>query len=159
VAARRNASRAVPHGAGADVRAPIDSLTTAALDLAARTSQVSRASSPEAEEHLRQRVCDLERRAESTDDGAAKQSYLRAADALSSQLEHLQRVRRVRERALAQLHEEVAHLERAGFSLTLLHEPASAEDLRLLHDRLHHGAAVLEAIEDVAAPAIRARLE
>src|SRR5439155_835366 len=53
--ARRNASRAVPEGAGAEVRAPIDSLTAAALDLAARAAEVSRASAPEAEEHLRQR--------------------------------------------------------------------------------------------------------
>jgi hypothetical protein len=157
--ARRNASRAVPDGAGADVRAPIDSLTAAALDLAARAAEVSRASGPEAEEHLRQRVVDLAQKAESTGDGAAKQSYLRAADALSSQLEHLQRVRRVRERALARLHEEVANLERAGFSLTLLDAPGSAAELQLLHDRLRHGATVLEETGEIAAPAIRARLE
>ncbi|HMC34229.1 MAG TPA: hypothetical protein VKH65_07475, partial [Myxococcales bacterium] len=88
-----------------------------------------------------------------------KQSYLRAADALSSQLEHLQRVRRVRERALARLHEEVANLERAGFALTLLDAPGSAAELQLLHERLRHGATVLEETGELAAPAIRARLE
>src|SRR5207248_7971240 len=66
VIARRNAARAIPEGAGADVRAPIDSLTAAALDLAARAAEVSRASAPEAEEHLRQRVSDLAQRAESS---------------------------------------------------------------------------------------------
>ena len=159
VIARRNASRAVPEGAGAEVRAPIDSLTAAALDLAARAAEVSRASAPEAEEHLRQRISDLAQRAESSGDGPAKQSYLRAADALSSQLEHLQRVRRVRERALARLHEEVANLERAGFALTLLDAPGSAAELQLLHERLRDGATVLEETGEIAAPAIRARLE
>jgi len=159
VIARRSASRAVPEGAGADVQAPIDSLTAAALDLAARATEVSRASAPEAEEHLRQRVSDLAQRAESSGDGAAKQSYLRAADTLSSQLEHLQRVRRVWERALARLHEEVANLERAGFALTVLDKPGSAAKLQLLHERLRDGATVREESGEIAASAMCARRE
>ena len=108
------------------------------------------------EDDLQRRSAQLARTAGSAEDPSARQCYLRAADALSSQLEHFRRVRRARERVLASLHEDVANLERARFSLTLLDGAGGAAELQLLHERLRQGVTVFEETAEVAAPS-RAR--
>ncbi len=156
VAARSSALRELPEDVAPELPASLDALAAAALELAARASGLSRAASPQAEQDLQRRSLSLVQSAEASDDEAARGSYLRAADALGAHLEHLQRVRRARERALAQLHEDVANLERARFSLTLLHGPQLDAELALLQDRLRDGAAAFEEAEVLRAPS-RAR--
>ena len=153
VAARRGAASEIPEGACAELRGLIDSLTAATLDLAARAQGLSRAAAPETGDELQHRALQLKKAADEAADPAARQSYLRAADALSAQLEHFQRVHRARERTVARLHEEVANLERARFSLTLIKGPDGAAGLALLHERLKAGATVFEETDAVAAPA------
>jgi hypothetical protein len=144
VAARRGAALELPAAARSELRALIDSLTRAALDLARRAAELGRASAPAVEQELQRRSSELGTSAEAVDDADARQSYLRAAEALSAQLEHFRRVRRARERILARLHEQVVNLERARFSLTLLRGPDRAAELDLLHERLRHGVTVFE---------------
>ncbi len=160
VAARRGAAEELPAGARGDLRGLIDALALAALDVAERTSQLSRAAAPALEEELQRRFAQLQKSAAEAEDPSARSSYQRAAEALEGQLEHFRRVRRARERALARLHEDVANLERARFSLTLLHGSDAARgaaELDLLHDRLQHGALAFEAEEDLAVAPPRAR--
>ena len=160
--ARRGAAEELPAGARGDLRGLLDSLTLAALDVAERTASLSRSAAPALEEEIKTRFAQLTKSAEGAQDPVARSSYQRAAEALEGQLEHFCRVRRARERALARLHEDVANLERARFSLTLLHgadSVRSAAELDLLHDRLQHGALSCEAEEELAAPAGRARVE
>ena len=152
VAARRGVAMELPSGARSELRALIDSLTSAALGLAGRAAELARAASPAVGEELRRRCAQLTSEAESAVDPAARQSYLRAADALSAQLEHFGRVRCARERVLARLHEHVVHLERARFSLTLLKGPERAAELDLLHERLQHGVMAFEEADDPAGP-------
>ena len=152
-AARRGAANELPAGARLDLRGLLDSLALAALGLAARAAELGRAAPASLETDLKARAEQLAKSAAAAEDDPARQSYLRAADALDGQLEHLRRVRRARERALARLHEEVANLERARFSLTLLHgadAERGAVELDLLHDRLQHGALVCESEEELA---------
>ncbi|TMA25783.1 MAG: hypothetical protein E6J78_16360 [Deltaproteobacteria bacterium] len=148
-AARRGATHELPAGARADLRGLLDSLALAALDLASRASELGRAAPASLENDLKARNAALAKNAAAADDERARQSYLRAAEALEGQLEHLRRVRRARERVLARLHEEVANLERARFSLTLLHGGDDAVELDLLHERLQHGAVACESEEDL----------
>jgi hypothetical protein len=157
VAARRGAAREIPDGACAELRGLIDSLTAAALDLAARAQDLSRAAAPETGDELQRRAALLQNAAGEAADPAARQSYLRAADALSAQLDHFQRVHRARERTVARLHEEVANLERARFSLTLIKGPDGAAGLALLQERLKAGATVFEETDAVSVPAPEAR--
>jgi hypothetical protein len=157
VAARRGVAGEIPRGACAELRALIDSLTVAALELAARGQELSGAASPEVADDLQRRTGMLQQAAAEAADPAARQSYLRAADALTAQLEHFQRVRRARERTLARLHEEVANLERARFSLTLVKGPDGAGGLMLLQERLKAGATLFEETDALAAPAPQAR--
>jgi hypothetical protein len=133
-AARRAACAELP--ANVELRATIDSLALATLEVAARAAELSRSTSPALEDDLQRRFAKLTERAQGTDDKAAKGSYQRAAEALQGQLDHLRNLRRARDRAVARLHEDVANLERARFSLTLLHDPANAAELDLLQARL-----------------------
>jgi hypothetical protein len=160
VSARRGAADELPPRARGDLRGLIDALALAALDVAARAATLSRAAAPSLEEELQRRFAQLQESAASAEDPAARGSYQRAAGALEGQLEHFRRVRRARERALARLHEDVANLERARFSLTLLHgaDPAhGAAELDLLHDRLQHGALAFEAEEALSVAPAAAR--
>jgi hypothetical protein len=153
-AARRGAANELPAGARADLRGLLDSLALAALGLAARAAELGRAAPASLETDLKARAEQLAKSAAAAEDDPARQSYLRAADALDGQLEHLRRVRRARERTLARLHEEVANLERARFSLTLLRGAdveRGAVELDLLHDRLQHSAVVCESEEEIRA--------
>jgi hypothetical protein len=150
-AARRGAAHELPAGARADLRGLLDSLALAALDLASRASELGRAAPASLENDLKARNAALAKNAAAAEDERARQSYLRAAEALEGQLEHLRRVRRARERALARLHEEVANLERARFSLTLLQGGDDAVELDLLHERLQHGALACESEEEPTA--------
>ena len=147
-AARRGAADELPPGARGDLRGLIDSLALAALDVAERAASLTRAASPALEQELQHRSAVLLASAAKAEDPAARDSYQRAADALEGQLDHFRRVRRARERALARLHEDVANLERARFSLTLLRGPDCAAELDLLTDRLQHGALAFEAFEE-----------
>lgn len=142
--ARRDALARLPGGVPAEVPASIDAIAAAALELAARGAELSRAASPVAEDELRRRSAAMAQSAQAADDGEARESYQNAAESLSAQLEHLRRVRRARERVLARLHENVANLERTGFSLTLLQGPAFEAELSLLQERLRRGAAAFE---------------
>jgi hypothetical protein len=151
-AARRGAADELPPGTRADLRSLLDQLALAALDVAERTASLTRAASPAVEEELQRRCALLLNNAAKADDEATRQSYQRAADALEGQLDHFRRVRRARERALARLHEDVANLERARFSLTLLRGPDSAAELDLLHDRLQHGAIAFEELDSLSCP-------
>ena len=160
VSARRGAAGELPPGARGDLRGLIDALALAALDVADRAGSLSRAASLSLEEELQRRFAQLNESAAGAEDAAARGSYQRAAEALEGQLEHFRRVRRARERALARLHEDVANLERARFSLTLLHGADAAHgaaELDLLHDRLQHGALAFEAEEELAVAPARAR--
>src|SRR5205085_12504222 len=151
-AARRDATLELPAGAGADLRVLLDSLAVAALELAARAADLGRSAPSSLEEELQRRCAQLAESAARSQDSAAQASYLRAADALGAQLDHLRRVRGARERTVARLHEDVANLERARFSLTLLpgaDAVRGAVELDLLHDRLQQGAMVFEAEEEV----------
>lgn len=150
-AARRCAAQELPAGARADLRGLLDSLALAALDLASRASELGRAAPSSLENDLQTRNAALAKSAAAADDERARQSYLRAAEALEGQLEHLRRVRRARERTLARLHEEVANLERARFSLTLLQGGDDTVELDLLHERLQHGALACEGEEELTA--------
>jgi hypothetical protein len=152
VAARRGVGVELLPGARSELRTLIDSLTSAALDLAGRAAELARATSPAVGEELQLRSAQLAKSAETAGDLAAKESYLRAADALSAQLEHFRRVRRARERVVARLHEHVVNLERARFSLTLLKGADRAAELDLLHERLQHGVTVFEEVDDPAGP-------
>ncbi len=152
-AARRGATDELPGGARADLRTLLDSLALAALDLAARAADLGRSAPAALEEDLQRRCAQLTQSAASAADPAAQKSYLRAADALQGQLDHFRRVRLARERALARLHEDVANLERARFSLTLLRGADAvrgAVELDLLSDRLQQGAMVFEAEEQLS---------
>lgn len=142
--ARRGALAKLPPGVAPEVPASIDAVAAAALELAARGAELSRAASPVAEDELRRRSAAMAQSAQSADDGAVRESYQNAAESLSAQLEHLRRVRRARERVLARLHENVADLERTGFSLTLLQGPEFEAELSLLQERLRRGAAAFE---------------
>jgi hypothetical protein len=143
-AARRGALSRLPSGVPPEVRASIDAVAAAALELAARGAELSRAASPLAEEELRKRSVSMAESAQAADDADARESYENAAAALAAQLEHLRRVRRARERVLARLHENVANLERTGFSLTLMQGPEFEAELSLLQERLRRGAAAFE---------------
>jgi hypothetical protein len=81
------------------------------------------------EDDLQRRSAALSQNAAKTDDPAARQSYQRAAEALQGQLDHLLRVRRAKDRAVARMHEEVENLERARFSLTLVQDSDTAAGL------------------------------
>src|SRR5437868_3621779 len=157
-AARRGAALELPAGARADLRVLLDSLAIAALELAARAADLGRSAPSSLEEELQRRCAQLAESAARSQDSAAQASYLRAADALAAQLDHLRRVRGARERTVARLHEDVANLERARFSLTLLRGADAvrgAVELDLLHDRLQQGAMVFEAdpaLEDERCP-------
>jgi hypothetical protein len=154
-AARRGAAQELPAGARADLRGLLDSLALAALDLAARAAELGRSAPASLENDLKARTSQLAGSAAAaldSNNAPARQSYLRAAEALEGQLEHLGRVRRARERALARLHQEVANLERARFSLTLLHGTDNGVELDLLHERLQHGAVICESEEELAVP-------
>lgn len=153
-AARRDAVGSLPSGARGDLRTLLDALALAALDVAERAAELGRAAPAGAEDELAGRVAQMEKKGESADDADTRGSYQRAAEALSGQLDHLRRVRRVKERALARLHEEVAHLERARFALSLLvgsDAERSALELELLHGRLEAAAAPF----DEEPPAVR----
>ena len=150
LAARRGAFEELPD---AELRGLIDSLALAALDVAGRVASLSRSASPAVEEELQRRATALSKSAAETGDAAARQSYERAREALEGQLDHFRRVRCARERALARLHEDVANLERARFSLTLLGSPEGAAEVDLLRDRLQHGTL---AFEEMAPPRVRA---
>jgi hypothetical protein len=151
-AARREALARLPSGAARELPAALDALGAAALELAARAGELCRACSPQAEGELRERCAWLERNAQEASDAEARRSYQNAQAALSAQLDHLLRVRSEKERVLARLHENVAGLERARFSLTLLQGPDFAAELALLQERLNEGAAALEDGEAPGAP-------
>jgi len=136
VSARRGSVSELPAGTRGDLRGLLDALAIAALELAERAGSLSGAASPAVEGELQRRSAQLVKSAAEAEDSAAQQSYQRAAEALEGQLEHFRRVRRARERALARLHEDVANLERARFSLTLLRDPSNAAELDLLQARL-----------------------
>ena len=160
--ARRGAAEELPAGARGELRGLLDSLALAALEVAERTASLSRSAAPALEEEMKTRFAQLTQSAQGAEDPSARSSYQRAADALEGQLEHFGRVRRARERALARLHEDVANLERARFSLTLLRgadHVRGAAELDLLQDRLQHGALRFEAEEELAAPSGCARVE
>ena len=162
VQARRGAADELPAGARGDLRGLLDSLALAALDVAGRTASLSRSAAPSMEDELKTRFAQLTTSARSAADPSARSSYQRAAEALEGQLEHFCRVRRAWERALARLHEDVANLERARFSLTLLHGAdhlRGAAELDLLQERLQHGALRFEAEEELATPAGPVRVE
>jgi hypothetical protein len=128
VTARRAALLLLPPG---QLRGVFDSLALAALQVAAQAAELSRSASPALEDDLQRRSAALTQSAAKTDDPAAQQSYQRATEALQGQIDHLLRVRRARDRAVARLHEEVENLERARFSLTLVQDPGAAADLEL----------------------------
>jgi hypothetical protein len=129
VSARRAALALLPRG---ELRGVFDSLALAALQVAEQASELSRSASPALENDLQRRSATLTQSAAKTDDPAAQQSYQRAAEALQGQIDHLLRVRRAKDRAIARLHEEVENLERARFSLTLVQDPEAAASLDLL---------------------------
>jgi hypothetical protein len=131
-AARRGALDLLPAGASADLRRAFDSLAMTALVSAERAAGLSRSASPGLEDDLQRRAAAFGASGAATDDAAARQSWERAAEALQGQLEHLRRLRRARDRAVARLHEEVATLERARFSLNLVDDPGSSAALDLL---------------------------
>jgi hypothetical protein len=130
VTARRSALALLPRG---ELRGVFDSLALAALQVAAQAAELSRSASPALEDDLHRRSAALTQSAAKTDDEAARQSYQRAAEALQGQIDHLLRVRRARDRAVARLHEEVENLERARFSLTVAQDPEALAELELLH--------------------------
>ena len=138
-AARRSALQLLPRG---ELRSVFDSLAFGALQVAEQAAELSRSASPALENDLQRRAAGLSQSAANTDDPAARKSYERAAEALQGQLDHLLRVRRAKDRAVARLHEEVENLERARFSLTLVQDPATAAGLDLLTrpDALADGA-------------------
>ena len=131
----------------------LDALALAALDLARRGAELQRAAPAAAEEELVKRCAELLAAAAGAPDRIAQASYRRAARTLEGQLEHLRQVRRGRERIAARLHEEVAQLERARFSLLLL-QGANAErsgaELELLGERLRQSASGFEAEAEAA---------
>lgn len=129
VSARRAAFELLPRG---ELRGVFDSLALAALQVAEQAAELSKSASPALENDLQRRSAALTQSAAKTDDEAARQSYQRAAEALQGQLDHLLRVRRAKDRAVARLHEEVENLERARFSLTLVQDPEAAADLDAL---------------------------
>lgn len=151
--ARRGAAVEIPRGACAELRGLIDSLTLTALDRAGRAQQLSRAAAPEVADELQQRTAALRKAAADAGDPAASKSYLQAAETIAAQLSHWQRVRCARERMLARLHEDVAVLERARFSLTLVRGSDGAAALAVLQDQLKAGAAAFEESDALAAPA------
>jgi hypothetical protein len=126
VAARRAAFELLPRG---ELRGVFDSLALGALRVAEQAAELTRSASPALENDLQRRSAALSQSAAKTDDAAAQQSYQRAAEALQGQLDHLLRVRRAKDRAVARLHEEVENLERARFSLTLVQDPETAANL------------------------------
>jgi len=130
--ARRSALELLPPGVRTDLRGAFDSLALAALQIAEKAAELSRSASPALEDDLQRRAEALSQSASKSDDPAVQKSYQRAFDALQGQLQHLHRVRVAKERAVARLHEEVANLERARFSLTLVQDPLAAADLDLL---------------------------
>ncbi|HUJ24942.1 MAG TPA: hypothetical protein VLW85_02915 [Myxococcales bacterium] len=151
-AARRGATDDLPPGTRADLRTLLDQLALAALELAARCDALGRSAPQALQDELQRRSEQLARNADGASDAAAQKSYLRAAEALEGQLDHFRRVRRARERALARLHEDVANLERARFSLTLFKGRGpmrGAAGLDLLHAQLQQGALVFEAEEEI----------
>jgi hypothetical protein len=131
-AARRGALDLLPAGARADLRRAFDSLALSAVLSAERAAELSSSASPGLEDDLQRRAAAFGASGAGTDDAAARKSYERAAEALQGQIEHLRRLRRARDRSIARLHEEVATLERARFSLTLIDDPGSAAALDLL---------------------------
>ena len=104
----------------ASLRGELDGLALAALDLARRGADLGRAAPASFDEELTLRAAELHRAAAAAPDALAQASYRRAAETLDGQLDHLRVVRRGKERIAARLHEEVAQLERARFSLVLL---------------------------------------
>jgi len=143
-AARRGALAKLPGGIGAEIPASIDALAAAALELAARAAELSRAASPQAEEELKRRSAWLSQSAQAAGDAEARRCYENAGEALAAQLDHLRRVRAARERVLARLHENVANLERTRFSLTLLQGPELEAEVASLQQCLRQGATAFE---------------
>ena len=138
----------------AALKTELDGLALAALDLARRGAELHRAAPPAAEDELTARTAELQAAATAAPDPIAQASYRRAAQTLEGQLEHLKSVRRGRERIAARLHEEVAQLERARFSLLLLqgaNAERSAAELELLGGRLRHSASAFEAEAEATA--------
>ncbi len=143
---------ALSGAAVAALRAELDGLSLAALDLARRGAELSRAATPALDADLSRRAAELHAAAASASDALAEKSYRRAAETLDGQLEHLRVVRRGRDRLLARLHEEVAQLERARFSLLLLRNAdaeRSAAELEILSGRLRQSAQAVEGEAEV----------
>ncbi len=161
VAAARRASLSALRGqrgglsgpAAAALRAELDGLALAALELARRGADLARAAPASSEEELTRRAAELHGAAQGSSDPLAQASYRRAARTLEDQRDHLRVVRSGRDRIAARLHEEVAQLERARFSLVLLQgadAERSAAELELLSGRLRHSAASFEAEAEVS---------
>src|SRR4051812_31930832 len=148
VAARREAGIGLPSETRSELRAVLDALACAALEVAARAAELTSAAAPALERELNARAGGVLGRAGAAGDAASRESYQRAAEAIAAQLEHVLRVRRARDRLVARLHEDAATLERARFSLTLLPDPHRAAELDLLRERLQQGAALFEESAD-----------
>jgi hypothetical protein len=99
------------------------------------------------------RVQELRKRAEDTEDGVARRQLERAAASLGEELNHLDVLARRKERLQAQLHAQVALLERARVSLIGARAvPAGAGRFQHLTDKLSGLARESAAPEDTSDP-------
>src|SRR5207248_2561572 len=81
-----------------DLRGLLDRLALAALDLARRGAELSRAAAPSLEQELTSRSAELGRASEEAADAVARASFLRACAAVEAQLVHCRTARAARER-------------------------------------------------------------
>jgi hypothetical protein len=131
-----------PQGA-LPLRATLDQLAFASLELAERAAGQARVAAPALEDQALRRAAELRQLAERASDAGARSSLERAATAQEQVALRHRSLLAGRERLVARLHEEAAELERAAQSLALLAGAADArvaEEIDLLDERLRAGA-------------------
>lgn len=150
-----------PEGAPV-LRGPLEALALLALTLAERAQGQTHAAAPAQERELTRRRDELVQLIAGTQDEKSRQNLSRALELQEQLLERHRELVRGRERLLSRLHAEVAELERARMSLSLLEGAdvdRAAQELDLIGERLRAGADHAEASAGFAPESAMARAE
>ncbi len=110
-------SRAGNRAEALRLRDRLASVTCGVLDLSLRCQALDEATCEETHQQLATDIAQLEKSIDSATDDLARRQYERAREALQTQHALIERLRMGRERAVATMHNQLAHLERTRLSL------------------------------------------
>lgn len=122
-------------------------VTCRVLELAIRCREIDEATGDGTVEKLTREIEELDRTIEGTTDEVARRQYERARETLSTQKSLIERIRVGRERAVATMHSQLAHLERARLSLIGLESSDSGRlmaELSMLSESLEGASAAMD---------------